>query len=127
MISRIDLADTKLSKSLDEVVWEPSSRKATSLDRNVALKTIQSRWSNNPIFLARFIREAYAAAQLTHHNVIQIYDLGEIVAPTFSALEFVSGHSIAVEIQKKGPLDPLVAVNYAIQAARGFSSRMRKA
>lgn len=94
--------------------------KQLSLDRNVALKTIQSRWSNNPIFLARFIREAYAAAQLTHHNVIQIYDLGEDRGTNFFSMEFVSGHSIADEIQKKGPLDPLVAVNYAIQAARGL-------
>ncbi len=48
-----------------------------SLDRQVAVKTIQNDWADNPRVIARFIREAYAAAQLTHHNVVQIYDLGQ--------------------------------------------------
>ncbi len=51
----------------------------------------------------------------------------KIVAPTFSAWSLSAGHSIAVEIRKRDRSIRLVAVNYAIQAARGFSSRMRKA
>lgn len=47
-----------------------------SLARQVALKTIRTHWTGHPHVMARFTREAYAAAQLTHHNVVQIYDLG---------------------------------------------------
>ena len=47
-----------------------------SLDRAVALKVMNEQWANDPVFIARFVREAYAAAQLTHHNVVQIYDIG---------------------------------------------------
>src|SRR5690606_1422897 len=47
-----------------------------SLDRNVALKVLLPQWSTDPQFVARFTREAFAAAQLTHHNVVQIHDIG---------------------------------------------------
>ena len=51
--------------------------KQLSLGRRVAIKTIRGKWASNPRAIARFIREAYAAAQLVHHNVVQIYDLDQ--------------------------------------------------
>src|SRR5205085_7369848 len=45
-----------------------------SLDRNVALKVLAPNLAQDPQFVARFTREAYAAAQLSHHNVVQIHD-----------------------------------------------------
>src|SRR5581483_3995466 len=45
-----------------------------SLDRLVALKVMSARRAKDPTFVARFMREAYAAAQISHHNVVQIYD-----------------------------------------------------
>ena len=41
-----------------------------SLDRNVALKVMKPEWASNPTFVSRLTREAYAAAQLTHHNAV---------------------------------------------------------
>jgi eukaryotic-like serine/threonine-protein kinase len=92
-----------------------------SLDRNVALKVIQAQWAQNPVFIARFTREAYAAAQLTHHNVVQIYDLGQQGDVNFFSMEFVSGQSLADLIKHKGKLDPEQAVGYVLQAARGLN------
>ena len=46
----------------------------TSLDRLVALKVVKPSLADNPGVMARFTREAYAAAQLIHPNVVQIYD-----------------------------------------------------
>src|SRR5205085_2896875 len=60
-----------------------------SLDRNVALKVIQSRLSDDPVFISRFTREAYAAAQLTHHNIVQVYDLGADKDINYFSMEFV--------------------------------------
>src|SRR6185437_16979684 len=48
----------------------------TSLARNVALKVLTPRLASDVQFVARFTREAFAAAQLTHHNVVQIHDIG---------------------------------------------------
>ena len=95
--------------------------KQLSLDRNVALKVIQAQWAQNPAFVARFTREAYAAAQLTHHNVVQIYDLGSQGDINFFSMEFVSGESLAERVQKLGKLDAEEAVGYVLQAARGLN------
>jgi serine/threonine protein kinase len=92
-----------------------------SLDRNVALKLIQAQWAQNPVFIARFTREAYAAAQLTHHNVVQIYDLGVEAEINFFSMEFVKGISLADLVAQKGQLEPEEAVGYILQAARGLS------
>ena len=83
--------------------------KQLSLDRIVALKTIRSRFADNPASLARFTREAYAAAQLTHHNVVQIYDFGEEDGKHFFSMEWVRGGPLSDLIRDKGALDPKLA------------------
>lgn len=92
-----------------------------SLDRNVALKVIQSQWAREPAFVARFTREAYAAAQLTHHNVVQIYDMGAEGEVNYFSMEYVNGQSLADRTQDHGKLDVEEAVGYILQAARGLN------
>jgi serine/threonine protein kinase len=91
-----------------------------SLDRNVALKTIQAQWAKQPQAIARFIREAFAAAQLTHHNVTQIYDLAQDQGTNFFSMELVTGGSLDDLIKKHGRVDPQRAAALIIQAARGL-------
>ena len=94
--------------------------KQLSLDRQVALKVIQAQWASQPTFVARFMREAYAAAQLTHHNVVQIYDLSSSGDTNFFSMEFVEGRSLADLVDQHGRLPPAEAIGYTIQAARGL-------
>jgi serine/threonine protein kinase len=91
-----------------------------SLDRNVALKVMKAQWASQPSFVARFTREAYAAAQLVHHNVVQIYDLGIEQDVHYFSMEFVDGDSLADVVKRAGKLDPEVAAGYILQAARGL-------
>ncbi len=91
-----------------------------SLDRQVALKVIQAQWASNPTFVARFVREAYAAAQLTHHNVVQIYDLSSAGDTNFFSMEFILGQSLGDVLEQRGKLPPAEAIGYVIQAARGL-------
>lgn len=91
-----------------------------SLDRNVAVKVLSPALSEDAGFVARFTREAYAAAQLTHHNVVQVYDIGEDVGRHFYSMEFVEGESLAGLVARDGKLDPEAAVGYTLQAARGL-------
>ena len=91
-----------------------------SLDRKVALKIMHARLAKDPGFVARFTREAYAAAQLVHHNVIQIYDIGEDRGTHFFSMEFVPGQSLMELVKEQGKLDAEVAVGYVLQAARGL-------
>lgn len=91
-----------------------------SLDRPCALKTIQAQWASNPRVIARFVREAYAAAQLTHHNVVQIYDLGQDRGTNFFSMELVGGGSLDEQIKSKGKLPPKLAATLILQASRGL-------
>ena len=91
----------------------------TSLDRRVALKVVKPRLSDNPAIMARFTREAYAAAQLIHPNVVQIYDMGEDKGKSYFSMEFVDGQSLR-KLVKTNPLEPELAAGYILQAARGL-------
>lgn len=91
-----------------------------SLDRHVALKVMSRRWVHDPVFLARFTREAYAAAQLSHPNIVQIYDIGEAEGLPFFSMEYVRGSSLSEVVRRQGRLDPQTAVSYILQAARGL-------
>lgn len=91
-----------------------------SLNRKVALKVMRPEWARNATFVARFTREAYAAAQLTHHNVVQIYDFGEDKGTTYFSMEFVAGQTLGGLVKQMKRLDPEQAVGYILQAARGL-------
>ena len=94
--------------------------KQLSLDRNVALKVMRPEWASNPTFVSRFTREAYAAAQLVHHNVVQIYDFGEDKGTNFFSMEYVQGKTLSDLLKQEKKIDPEVAVGYMLQAARGL-------
>jgi serine/threonine protein kinase len=91
-----------------------------SLDRNVALKVLAPNLARDPSFVARFTREAYAAAQLTHHNVVQIHDIGAQEDVHFFSMEFVEGQTLSHLIEENGKVDVEQAVGFALQAARGL-------
>ncbi len=91
-----------------------------SLDRNVAVKVLSPALAEDAGFVARFTREAYAAAQLAHHNVVQVYDIGEDAGRHFYSMEFVEGQTLSGLVAKDGKLDPEAAVGYTLQAARGL-------
>jgi serine/threonine protein kinase/membrane protein implicated in regulation of membrane protease activity len=91
-----------------------------SLDRRVALKIMNPLWAQNATFVARFTREAYAAAQLVHHNVVQIYDIGSDRGVHYFSMEFIEGRSLGHILKTEGKLDVEVAVGYVLQAARGL-------
>jgi tRNA A-37 threonylcarbamoyl transferase component Bud32/transcription elongation factor Elf1 len=92
-----------------------------SLDRQVAVKTIHPHLSQDPVFLSRFVREAFAVAQLSHHNVVQIYDVGQDEQTHYFSMELVPGRSLAEVVEQTGPLEPKSAVMYILHAARGLA------
>ncbi len=92
----------------------------TTLDRNVALKVVRQKLAGNPKMLARFTREAYAAAQLVHPNVVQIYDMGNDGGNSYFSMELVDGNSLHDVVDEKKNLDPDQATSYILHAARGL-------
>jgi serine/threonine-protein kinase len=90
------------------------------LDREVALKVLPAEMGSNPTMVARFKREAKAAAQLQHENIVQIYDVSEDKGRHFLALEFVRGRDLGDLITHKKRLPLKVAIEFLKQAARAL-------
>src|SRR6266567_3967754 len=68
--------------------------KDRELDRLVALKVIRPELANQQEVLRRFKQELILARQVTHKNVIRIYDLGEAEGMKFITMEFVEGEDL---------------------------------
>ncbi len=94
--------------------------KQNSLNRQVAIKTIRPQLASNPAFISRFTREAYAAAQLTHHNIVQVYDLAEDHNIHFFSMEYIDGTALDKLLAERKKLEPRTAIGFILQAARGL-------
>ena len=60
----------------------------------VALKVIRPELARNPAILDRFKQELILATQVTHRNVVRIYDLGEADGIKFITMEYVEGEDL---------------------------------
>ena len=74
------------------------------VERTVALKLIRPELASNPAILARFKQELLTAHQVTHKNVIRIYDISEADGVKFITMEFVEGHDLRRILTDKGKL-----------------------
>ena len=97
------------------------------LNRVVALKVMSHRYSDDPSFVARFVREAAAAANLSHRNMVQVFTAGESNGIRFIAMEFVEGRTLSEHIRKHGRLDAREAVAVAIYVAQALQYAWNKA
>jgi len=89
------------------------------LDREIAVKMLHSRYATDPDFLARFRREAQAAASLNHPNIVAVYDTGEDQGRPFIVMEFVSGESLR-DYLRRGAVPPQRAAEMVGDAAAGL-------
>jgi len=85
------------------------------IERTVALKLIRPDLASNPAILARFKQELLTAHQVTHKNVIRIYDMAEAEGVKFITMEFVEGTDLRHMLLERGKLPPEAAVEIVRQ------------
>lgn len=95
------------------------------LDRPVAVKVLFSEYAKDETFVERFRREAQAAGNLNHPNIVAIYDWGQQAGTYFIVMEYVEGRSLAEIIRSEGPLHPRRSAEIAadMAAALGFAHK----
>ncbi len=100
------------------------------LARRVAVKVLHSDLAQDADFVARFKREALAAARLTHPAIVSIYDTGEQstgdgAVHHYIVMEYCGGGTLADVLQREGVLEPerVVAVGSAICEALAYAHR----
>jgi len=75
-------------------VWKARMRGVEGFQKTVAIKKILPHLTDNAEFVSMFIDEAKLAAQLSHPNIIHIYDLGKIGESYYIAMEYVEGRNL---------------------------------
>src|SRR2546426_2990362 len=92
------------------------------LSRPVALKVIRPDLAGNQAILDRFKQELLLAREVTHKNVIRIYDLGEAEGMKFITMEYVEGKDLRTLINEKNKLAPEEAVEIMQQVCRALEA-----
>lgn len=93
----------------------------TLLNRRVAIKVLHSQFSQDEAFVKRFRREAQAAANLSHPNIVGIYDWGQAEGTYFIVMELVDGRSLRDVLKSEGALLPRRATEIAAEVAAALS------
>jgi serine/threonine-protein kinase len=90
------------------------------LKRRVAIKVLEREFCNDPEELARFEREAIAAAKLDHENIVTIHDVDEEDGRLFIVMEWVEGEDLDDYLRRKGPLPVRRAAEIVHEVARAL-------
>ena len=96
------------------------------LNRTVAIKMLRSDLEGDEEFLKRFKTEATAAANLTHPNIVSIYDTGEDNGNHYIVMEYVDGISLKKYITENAPLDVHEALSIAYQISDALCAAHEK-
>ncbi len=91
------------------------------MQRRVAIKVLPKHRVADTSYLARFHREARAAAALDHPNIVRAYDVDNEGNTHFMVMEFIDGRDLQQTVKRGGPLDYARAADYIRQAAEGLA------
>jgi len=91
----------------------------TLLQRRVAVKVLREGFAGDPAFLARFQREARAAANLEHPAIVTVYDVGQDGDRHYIVMEYVDGQDLKTLIRQKGRLGVDETLDIVVQICAG--------
>ena len=91
------------------------------MQRRVAIKVLPKNRVDDSSYLARFHREAQAAAALDHRNIVRAYDVDNDGNIHYLVMEYVEGRDLQQIVKEDGPLDYAAAAEYIRQAAEGLA------
>ena len=92
------------------------------LDRLVAIKVLRLDFRQNDDAMRRFRREALSATQLTHPNIVGVYDVGQSQEMNYIVMEYVEGIDLKDYIRQKGALHPIEAVRIMMQIVSAIAA-----
>ncbi len=91
------------------------------MQRRVAIKVLPKDRVEDSSYLARFHREAQAAAALDHRNIVRAYDVDNVGDLHYIVMEYIEGRDLQQRVKDGGPLDYVAAADYIRQAAEGLA------
>jgi serine/threonine protein kinase/beta-lactam-binding protein with PASTA domain len=89
--------------------------KCNRLQRFVAIKVLREEFAKDEEFVMKFKKEAFAAASLSHPNIVGIYDVGNDHEINYIVMEYVEGMTLKQVIQNGAPFDSKKVLSYGMQ------------
>lgn len=93
----------------------------TILERNVAIKVLRGDLSNDEKFIRRFKREALSVSNLSHPNIVEVYDVGEEDGNYYIVMEYIEGKTLKQLLQKRGALTLTEVLDIMSQLTDGLA------
>jgi serine/threonine-protein kinase len=95
----------------------------TRLERAVALKLLRPQYASDERFVVRFVREARAAASVSHPNVVRLYDFGQESRSVYLAMQYVQGQTLRDLMRRfPGGMPERDAIGLIAPVLRGLSA-----
>ena len=91
------------------------------IDRLVAIKVLRGDLAGDEKFVRRFQREALAASSLNHHNIVEMYDVGEDNGTYYIVMEYIKGKTLKQLIKKRGALTLSECIDIMLQLTDGVN------
>lgn len=107
----------KLGAGVMAVVYKA---KQLSLNRDVAIKVLPKKFSENTDYVQRFYKEGQAAASLNHNNIVQAFDVGEAGGYHYFVMEYVEGKTIYEDMAEGKAFTEDEALEIITQVARAL-------
>jgi serine/threonine protein kinase len=92
------------------------------LDRLIALKVIRPELATDLAILQRFKQELILSRNITHKNVVRIFDLGEADGIRFISMEYVDGEDLRTILRRDGKFRPKEAISVIEQVCRALDA-----
>jgi hypothetical protein len=98
----------------------------TKLERIVAIKVLAPVLAISAPARQRFVREARAAAAISHDNVIAIHAVEDDSAQPYLIMQFIDGPTLQAKLERSGPLPPIEVLRIGLQIADGLAAAHRQ-
>lgn len=93
----------------------------TILDRKVAIKVLRGDLSNDEKFIRRFQREALSVSNLSHPNIVEVYDVGEEDGQYYIVMEYIEGKTLKQLLKKRETLSLQEVIDIMLQLTDGLA------
>ena len=93
----------------------------TILDRKVAIKVLRGDLSSDDKFIRRFQREALSVSNLSHPNIVEVYDVGEEDGSHYIVMEYIEGKTLKQLLKKRESLTLTEVIDIMSQLTDGIA------
>ncbi|MEM7557718.1 MAG: serine/threonine-protein kinase [Planctomycetota bacterium] len=94
----------------------------TRLNRVAAIKVLAPAFANNPMAVRRFLREAQAAAAVSHDHVVTLHSVEQDHQPPYIVMEMIDGESLKERVDEQGPLEVVQILRIGMQMSGGLAA-----